>query len=256
MLTTDGYQCRTAADGLEALAVLDSEEFALLLTNLMMPNLDGLGLLERTKEKFPDTPVVVETVVHNISVALAAIHNGAYDYLLAPVNREQLLTVVHRALEYRRLRLENQNCQKKLGALTIPTAPKLEHILVQDDEEPMREIIASMLTSAHYECRGIASPKELLDILRSGEQCELVLCGLLETLEEGFFERMSEQFPEIPLVVLSACHDVSLFTVALRYGAYDYLLKPFEREQLLNVVRRALEYRRLRLENRAYARLM
>lgn len=45
---------------------------------------------------------------------------------------------------------------------------------------------------------------------------------------------------------------MSLFTVALQYGAYDYLLKPFEREQLLNVVSRALEYRRLKLENRAF----
>ena len=58
MLTTAGYQCRTAADGLEALAVLDSgEEFDLLLTNLMMPNLDGIGLLIRTRETFPDVPV-------------------------------------------------------------------------------------------------------------------------------------------------------------------------------------------------------
>jgi DNA-binding NtrC family response regulator len=252
MLMTAGYQCKTAADGLEALAVLDSgEEFELLLTNFMMPNLDGMGLLDRTKGKFPDMPVVVETAVHDISVALTAIRNGAYDYLLAPFERQQLLAVVCRALEYRRLNLENQNYQKKLGALTIPTAPKAERILVQDDQEPNREIVASMLTSAHYECRSIASPKELLDILRSGEQCNLVLCGLLETLEDGFFDRMSEQFPDIPLVVLSACHDVSLFTIALRYGAYDYLQKPFEREQLMNVVGRALEYRRLKLKNRA-----
>jgi two-component system, cell cycle sensor histidine kinase and response regulator CckA len=62
MLTMAGYQCRTAADGLEALDVLNSgEEFELLLTNLMMPNLDGIGLLERTKEQFPDMPVLVET---------------------------------------------------------------------------------------------------------------------------------------------------------------------------------------------------
>ena len=203
MLTTAGYQCRIAADGLEALAVLDSgEEFELLLTNLMMPNLDGIELLIRTRETSPDMPVVVETAVHGISVALAAIRNGAYDYLLAPFERQQLLAVVCRALEYRRLKLENRNYQKKLGALTVPTAPKAERILVQDDEEPMREIVASMLTSAHYECQGISSPKELLDILRSGEQCELVLCGLLETLEEGFFDRMSERFPDIPLVVL------------------------------------------------------
>ncbi len=251
MLTSAGYTCRAAADGLEALAVLNSgEEFDLLLTNLIMPNLDGIGLLIRTKEQFPDMPVVVETAVHDISVALAAIRNGAYDYLLTPFEREQLLAVVCRALEYRRLKLENRNCQKKLGALTIPTARKPERVLVQDDEEPMREIIASMLTTAHYECRGVASPKEVLDILNSGEEIDLLLCGLLETLEEDFFNRMSKQFPDIPVVTCSACHSISPLFLALRDGAYDYLLKPFEREQLLNVVGRALEHRRLKLENR------
>src|SRR5512132_1946055 len=112
MLTTAGYNCRTAADGLEALAVLDSgEEFELLLTNLMMPNLDGIGLLERTKEKFPDMPVVLESAVHDISVALAAIRNGAYDYLQEPFEREQLLNTVSRALENRRLKVENRTYQ-------------------------------------------------------------------------------------------------------------------------------------------------
>jgi DNA-binding NtrC family response regulator len=117
MLTTDGYQCRTAADGLEALAVLDSEEFALLLTNLMMPNLDGIGLLERTKDKFPDMPVVLESAVHDISVYLAFIRNGGYDYLLEPFEREQLLNVVQRALEYRRLKLENRALQAQVAKL-------------------------------------------------------------------------------------------------------------------------------------------
>jgi DNA-binding NtrC family response regulator len=117
MLTTDGYQCRTAADGLEALAVLDSEQFALLLTNLMMPNLDGIGLLERTKDKFPDMPVVLESAVHDISVYLAFIRNGGYDYLLEPFEREQLLNVVQRALEYRRLKLENRALQAQVAKL-------------------------------------------------------------------------------------------------------------------------------------------
>ena len=59
MLTSAGYQYKTAADGLEALALLDSgEEFDLLLCNLMMPNLNGMELLERTKGRFPDMPFV------------------------------------------------------------------------------------------------------------------------------------------------------------------------------------------------------
>lgn len=63
---------------------------------------------------------------------------------------------------------------------------------------------------------------------------------------------MSEKFPDIPVVVASAYHDMSLYLKALRLGAYDYLLKPFEREQLLALIRRVVEYRRLKLENRAY----
>ena len=85
MLTMAGYQTRQAGSGMDALAILDSgEQFELILSDLMMAELDGIGLLERTKEKYPDMPVVMVTAVHDISVALAAIRNGAYDYLLKP----------------------------------------------------------------------------------------------------------------------------------------------------------------------------
>jgi CheY-like chemotaxis protein len=108
MLTTAGYEVQLAADGVEALEVLDSgQEFDLLLCNLMMPRLDGQGVLERTRVKFPDMPFVLETAVHEIRVLLAALRSGAYDYLLQPFEREQLLAVVNRAVEYRRLKIEN-----------------------------------------------------------------------------------------------------------------------------------------------------
>jgi putative nucleotidyltransferase with HDIG domain len=62
-------------------------------------------------------PVVMVTAVHDISIALRAIRGGAYDYLLKPFEREQLLAVVRRALENRRLKLENREYQTKLEAL-------------------------------------------------------------------------------------------------------------------------------------------
>jgi putative nucleotidyltransferase with HDIG domain len=118
MLGSGHYQCKQAASAFEALALLDSgEEFELMLSDLLMPDLDGIGLLERTKEKFPDMPVVMVTAVHDISVALAAIRNGAYDYLLKPFEREQLMAMVRRALENRRLKLENRAYQTELEAL-------------------------------------------------------------------------------------------------------------------------------------------
>src|SRR2546427_6419946 len=126
MLTSANFNCRQAASGLEALALLDSgEEFELMLSDLMMANLDGIGLLERTKEKFPDMPVVMVTAVHDISVALAALRNGAYDYLLKPFEREQLLATARRALENRRLKLENRAYQTNLEALVTARTEQL-----------------------------------------------------------------------------------------------------------------------------------
>jgi len=101
------------------------DDFELMLTDLMMAELDGIGLLERTKEKFPDMPVVMVTAVHDISVALAAIRNGAYDYLLKPFEREQLLATVRRALENRRLKMENRAYQTNLESLVAARTEQL-----------------------------------------------------------------------------------------------------------------------------------
>jgi putative nucleotidyltransferase with HDIG domain len=130
MLSSAGYACKQAGSGMEALAVLNSnEEFELMLSDLMMADLDGIGLLERTKEKYPDMPVVMVTAVHDISVALQALRNGAYDYLLKPFEREQLLATVSRALENRRLKIENRTYQSNLESLVEARTAQLQSTL-------------------------------------------------------------------------------------------------------------------------------
>jgi putative nucleotidyltransferase with HDIG domain len=127
MLTTAHYKCTQASSGMKALEVLGTgAEFELMLSDLMMADLDGIGLLERTKERFPDMPVVMVTAVHDISIALSAIRNGAYDYLLKPFEREQLLATVRRALENRRLKLENREYQTRLEALVDARTSQLK----------------------------------------------------------------------------------------------------------------------------------
>jgi putative nucleotidyltransferase with HDIG domain len=131
MLTMAGYRCQQAGSGVEALAILESgEEFELVLSDLMMGEMDGIALLERTKEKYPDMPVVMVTAVHDISVALAAIRNGAYDYLLKPFEREQLLGITRRALENRRLKVENRAYQTNLEALVTARTEELRQTMV------------------------------------------------------------------------------------------------------------------------------
>lgn len=130
----------------------------------------------------------------------------------------------------------------------------IERILVVDDEEPIREIISSMLTAAGYKTRQASSGTEALVVLKSNGEFELVLSDLMMAELDGIalLERAKEQYPDMPVIMVTAVHDISVALAAIRNGAYDYLLKPFEREQLLAIVRRALEHRRLKLENRAY----
>src|SRR6478672_5375572 len=130
MLSAAGYKTRQAASGMEALAILNSTgEFELMLSDLMMAELDGIALLERSKEKYPDMPVIMVTAVHDISVALAAIRNGAYDYLLKPFEREQLLAMVRRALEHRRLKTENKAYQANLESLVAARTEQLRQAM-------------------------------------------------------------------------------------------------------------------------------
>src|SRR5664279_3997465 len=92
ILSSVGYECSVAHSGVEALAVLDrGEEFALLISNLMMAEMDGLALLERTRDRFPDMPFVMETAVNDRSVIVKAYRDGAYDYVTKPFTPEWLL---------------------------------------------------------------------------------------------------------------------------------------------------------------------
>src|SRR5215469_4561650 len=130
MLGSAGYATTSAGSGIEALGILESgEQFALMLTDMMMAGMDGLALLERTKERFPEMPVIMVTAVHDISVALGSIRNGAYDYLLKPFEREQLLNTVRRALENRHLKLENRSYQLNLEALVSQKTSQLRQTM-------------------------------------------------------------------------------------------------------------------------------
>ena len=126
-LSSAGHHCTTAADGLEALAVLDSgEEFELLLCNWMMPNLDGMGLLERIQGRFPNMLFILESSSRDFALFRVALQMGAYDYLTKPFEREQLLFLVSRALEYRRLKLESLTYQTNLESLVKSRTEQLQ----------------------------------------------------------------------------------------------------------------------------------
>jgi cyclic di-GMP phosphodiesterase len=129
-----------------------------------------------------------------------------------------------------------------------------ERILVVDDEELIREIICSVLNQAGFECHPINSGAEALTVLRSDDNYSAVVSDVIMDGMDGLtlLSKIRLDHPDLPVVMVTAVHDISVALAAIRNGAYDYLLKPFEREQLLASVRRAVENRRLKSENLAY----
>jgi putative nucleotidyltransferase with HDIG domain len=107
-----------ASNGLEAMNRLQTDPpYDLVLSDIMMEGMDGMSLLERLRELQPATPMVMVTAIHDVGVAISAIRKGAYDYLLKPFEKEQLLATVRRALEHRRLAQQNSMYQSNLEQL-------------------------------------------------------------------------------------------------------------------------------------------
>jgi len=129
-----------------------------------------------------------------------------------------------------------------------------EQILIVDDEEPVRQSLAAVLESNGYSVAEAASVAQATSLLQSDGNCSLVLTDLVMPGKNGLslLEHTRVKYPLVPVVMVTGVHDISVALEAIRRGAYDYLLKPFQREQLLAVVTRALEKRRLELENLSY----
>ncbi|MDD2273590.1 MAG: sigma-54 dependent transcriptional regulator [Desulfuromonadaceae bacterium] len=100
-----GYEAASAASGAEALAELEQGRFDLVLSDMIMPEMDGVELLRHVRSRYPELPFVITTAHGSVDNAVAAMKEGADDYLLKPLHREEMLLVVARLLENARLRV-------------------------------------------------------------------------------------------------------------------------------------------------------
>ena len=107
ILSREGYTVLTAASGDKALAYLQSQEVDLLLSDVKMPQMDGLTLLRHVKAEDAGLVVVMMSGHSDVSVAVAAMKEGAFDYLVKPLSRDDVLRTVRKALAVRALLVEN-----------------------------------------------------------------------------------------------------------------------------------------------------
>lgn len=103
MLKKEGYDVVSATDGREALQVLKAGKIDVVVTDLKMPNLDGMGLLNCITEQYPEVPVIIITAHGTVATAVEALKKGALDYITKPFELDDLKNVISKAIKTRNL---------------------------------------------------------------------------------------------------------------------------------------------------------
>ena len=122
----EGYIVDTASSGDEAIALLDDTDYDLVLTDLHMEGGDGLSVLNQIRSQAPLTISVVLTGFASVESAIAALQEGAYDYLVKPCDIETMKHTIRRGVEHRRLMLAEQKARADLKQLNLDLEQRIE----------------------------------------------------------------------------------------------------------------------------------
>ncbi|MDX9867056.1 MAG: response regulator [Kiritimatiellia bacterium] len=98
LLESDGHECVTAGNGQEALEYVKQNRFALLITDMRLPDMNGLSLVRELKKVEPSMPVILITAYASCESAVESVKRGVYEYLVKPFQADELLATVKRAL--------------------------------------------------------------------------------------------------------------------------------------------------------------
>ncbi len=164
ILGSEGLEVAAAADGVAALELVANSAFPLVVTDLRMPRLDGMGLLAELRRSSPSTKVVMITAHGSERQAVEAMKAGAYDYFRKPFDNDELLSVVRRALDGIRLAAENERLagelalsrsmvfgsaeMDRLAILVARVAPRDTTVLITGESGTGKERVAEAIVRA------------------------------------------------------------------------------------------------------------
>jgi len=171
-LDMEGYSVKTAEDGIAAVSELGRQEFDLVISDLKMPRMGGIALLEEISKAAPTAVTVIMTGFGTVETAIDAMKRGAYDYVLKPFKLDEVVHVLKRGLEKQRMTAENMRLREAVSLYKVS------------------EAIAASL-----------SLEEVLDTVADGCIHELgadLSSTWIEDGEGGFFERQRRRGPELP----------------------------------------------------------
>ena len=176
LLRKEGYEVTTAQGGKAGLEQIRSGSHAIVLTDVRMPQVSGLDILQAAKDQDPETPVILMTAQASLQTAIQAVNQGAFHYIQKPFSNDELLTILRRACEFRSLRVENKQLKQdirrrgersqvsrpigksrrftdvlKLSEVVAPTAST---VLIQGESGTGKEVVARYIHNLSVRAEG------------------------------------------------------------------------------------------------------
>ena len=178
-LALEGFSVRTAEDGEVALKLLEIEHFDLVISDLKMPNLGGLELLETVREKNDNLVFIIMTGFGTVETAIEAMKKGAYDYILKPFKIDEVLHVVRRGIDKQRLVSENIHLKEMIHLYKV-----VEEI---SSSLSLEQIVSTVMNSAMKAVQPDLARFLLLDekVRRFLEESRIQSPGFPEELDGG-----------------------------------------------------------------------
>jgi signal transduction histidine kinase len=216
-----------SAYGKTALEKLAQDEVDIMILDVKLPDMDGLEVLEKVKERKPDCEVIIVTGFGTREIAVQSLRRGAIDYIEKPIKMDDLFTALGRAQE---------KLAKKEGLSYKNT------LLVIDDEELIVKRLKKYLEKEDYVVFTACDGKEGLTIIEDNK-IDVVITDIRMGDMDGIevIQRAKGLYWDIEGIVVSGHKDQELTIRSLRAGAIDYITKPINLEELLLSIKKATE---------------
>lgn len=164
ILDEEGYSTDVASDGEEALQKIEKENFDIVITDIKMPKVDGIQLLEASTKKSPDSFFIIMTAYASVKTAIDALRSGAYDYLIKPIEFDDVIFRIKKLIDYKKLASENKYLRQRISSDTgftnligksesmnkvfdviTQVAPTNSNVLIQGKSGTGKELVAKAI---------------------------------------------------------------------------------------------------------------
>jgi DNA-binding NtrC family response regulator len=140
------YEILTCGDGEEALDVVKTKDVTLMITDLKMPRMSGMTLLQETRKIHPELPIIITTAYGTVEGAVQAMKEGAVDYILKPIKMDEMELLIEKTLSLCRLKDENRDLRQELKILYGPENIVGDHPAMQKVIQLIRQVAATKAT--------------------------------------------------------------------------------------------------------------